>query len=85
MDRSIVNTVNTIYEVGKEQYAKYYKDVLNDCICSIHCPIKKNSLPHFRYSHPKTKGKHSEKIYMLRNDISLFSCLYNYCDAAQRE
>jgi len=26
-DQSVVNTVNTIYEVGKEQYANYYKDV----------------------------------------------------------
>ena len=43
MDESVVNTVNMIYEIGKEQYAKYYKDLLNDCTRSIYDPIKKNS------------------------------------------
>jgi len=44
MDESVVNTVSMIYEIGKEQYTKYYKDVLNDRTRSIHDPIKKNSL-----------------------------------------
>ena len=67
MDESVVNTVNMIYEIGKEQYAKYYKDLLNDCTRSIYDPIKKNS----QLSSPQTKGKYSENISMLKNDISV--------------
>ena len=53
MDQSVINTVNTIYEVGKEQYAKYYKDVLHDRTHSIHDPIKKNSLPLLQMPSPQ--------------------------------
>ena len=41
-DKSMINAVQTI---GKEQYAKYHKDVIIDHARSIHDPIKKNSLP----------------------------------------
>jgi len=60
--------VNTIYEVTKEQYANYYKDVLNERIRSIHDPIKKKILylSSDAFTGPKTKGKHSEKIPMLK-------------------
>jgi len=66
--QSIVNTVNTIYEVAKEQYANYYKDLLNECIRSIHDPIKKKILylSSDALSGLKNKGKHSEKISMLK-------------------
>ena len=69
LDESAVNTVKTIYEIGKEQYAKYYKDVVNNCTHSIQDAIKKNSLA-------ETKAKHIENISMLKNDTSLSSHLY---------
>ena len=31
IDESVVNTMNKVYEIGKEQYVKYHKDVVNDC------------------------------------------------------
>ena len=77
LDKSVINnTVQTIYKLGKEQYAKYYKDVIIDRTCSIHNPIKKNLLPLFSCLQPKTKGKQTGKISSLKSDVSLFSCLY---------
>ena len=76
LDKSVINTVQTIYKLGKEQYAKYHKDVIIDCTCSIHDPIKKNSLPLFSCPQPKTKGKQTGKISSLKSDVSLFSRLY---------
>ena len=76
LDKSVLNTVQTIYKLGKEQYAKYHKDVIIDRTCSIHDPIKKNSLPLFSCPQPKTKGKQTGKISSLKSDVSLFSRLY---------
>ena len=41
LDESVVNTVRTVHSLGKDQYAKYCKEVITDC---IHEPIKKNAL-----------------------------------------
>ena len=76
LDESVINTVKTIHNLGKEQYAKYYKDVIIDHTCSIHDPIKKNSLSLFSCPQPKAGGKKTEKISMLKSDVSLFSHLY---------
>ena len=76
MDESVVNTVRTVEGLGKDQYAKYCKQVITDRTHSIHEPIKKNALPLFRCPHPKAKAKQAGKISLLKNDVALFSCLY---------
>lgn len=62
--------------VGKEKHAAYYESVVKDRTCSIHEPIKKNSLPLFRCPTPKTKSKKAGQISMLKHDVELFSRLY---------
>lgn len=76
LNESVVNTVRTVQSLGKDQYTKYCKDVITDRTCSIHEPIKKNSLPLFSRPHPKSKTKQVGKISLLKNDIALFSHLY---------
>jgi len=55
-------------------------NVVNNCTHSIHDLIKKTSLPTFSCPHPKTKGKHIEKISMLKMTF-LFSLLSVCCNA----
>ena len=76
LDESVVKTVRTIYNVGKDQYNEYHKEVITNCTRSIHDPIKKNAFPLFSRPQPKSKGKQAEKISLLKNDIALFSRLY---------
>ena len=76
LNESVVNTVQTAYSLGKDQYANYYKEVIIDLTRSIHEPIKKNSLPLFSCPQPKSKTKQAGKISLLKNDVALFSHLY---------
>ena len=76
MDESVVNTVRTVESLGKEQYAKYCKQVILDRTHSINEPIKKNALPLFSCPHHKSKKKQAGKISLLKNDVALFSHLY---------
>ena len=76
LDESVVNTVRTVYELGKDQYTKYHKEVIVDRTHSIHEPIKKNALPLFSCPRPKPKTKQAGKISLLKNDVALFSHLY---------
>ncbi len=57
LNESVVTTVRTVLSLGRDQYAKYCKEVITDRTHSIHEPIKKNSLPLFRCPHPKAKTK----------------------------
>ena len=76
MDESVVNTVQTVESLGKDQYARYGKLVVTDRTHSIHDPIKKNALPLFSCPHPKAKTRQAGKISLLKNDVALFSRLY---------
>lgn len=76
MDQSVVHTVRTIEDVGKQQYKEYYKEVLINCKKSVHEPIKKNSLRLFKSPAPKYRDKQADKIASLKTDVNLFSKLY---------
>ena len=56
--------------------ANMHKSMIVEHTCSIHDPIKKNSLPLFRSLTPKTKNKQAGQISMLKDDVEFFSCLY---------
>ena len=75
LNDSVVETVRTIEELGKEQFKSYYKSVLVDHTRSIHEPIKKNSLSLFKCPKPKSKTKQSKAVEGLKN-VSLFSRLH---------
>jgi hypothetical protein len=76
IDDSVVKTVRTVEELGKEQYKAYHKSVIQDRSCSIHEPIRRNSLPLFKRPTPKTKSKQTGQISLLKHDVELFSRLY---------
>ena len=62
LDASVVNTVRTVHSLGKDQYAKYCKEVITDCTKSIHEPIKKNALPLFSRPKPQEE-ENSENLH----------------------
>ena len=74
LDESVVNTVQEVCSLGKDQYAKYCKEVITDCTQSIYEPIWKNALPLFSRSKPKKKKAAS--IALPKSDVTLFSHLY---------
>lgn len=76
LGESVVSTVRNIQSLGNNQYSTYCKEVLSDRTCSIHEPIKKNTLPLFSCPNPKAKSKAAGKMSLLKSDIALFSHLY---------
>ena len=72
LDKSVIETVNKIYEIGKEQFNKYYKEVINDCTHSIHDPIKKN-LYLFLAALSQGVKENMLKEFLCLKVISLFS------------
>ena len=76
LNESVVNTVRTVERLGKDQYAKYWKEVVTDRTCSINEPIRKNNLPLYSCPQPRVRSKQAENISLLKNDIALFSRLY---------
>jgi len=75
-DNSVKITVRTIEEVGRQQYEKYLKNVVQERTCSIQNPIKRNSLPLFKRQTPKATPKTVLQLAALKSDRSLFSRLY---------
>lgn len=69
-------SLRSMESVGQNQYKKYVKEVLEDKTVSIHEIIKKNSLPLFKRSKPKPKGKIKQQATALARDCNLFSRLY---------
>jgi len=84
LDKSVVNTVQEICNLGKLQYSGYHKEVITDLKRSIHDPIKKNCFPH---PSPQLKTKEAGKISSLKNSVVLSShlTLNVYCDATQSQ
>ncbi len=62
--------------IAKKQYHDYYDKVILTRISSIHDKIKKNKLPLFKCSKPKTKPKSSQQLTSQRGNTSMFSRLY---------
>ena len=76
VDKSVIVGLRSLEDTGIKQYKEYVKNVLEDCSCSIHSPIKKNSLPLLKRPQPKTASKHGRKVRILQNNVALFSQLY---------
>lgn len=75
-DDSVVDTINTIEELGLRQYKKYVKDVIIERTASIDNSIPRNSVALFKRQKPKQITKTSQKLLALTSDRFLFSRLY---------
>lgn len=71
----VVETIRNIKELGLSQYKEYVENVINSKKISIHQPIKKNSLPLFKWP-PKKRSKAKDQLTSLKTDCNLFSNLY---------
>jgi len=76
LDEAVISTVQNIQKIGRDQYVQYCKDVIIERTRSIYDPIKKNSLSLFSCPQPKKGRQTTEKISMLKSDITLFSRSY---------
>ncbi len=76
VDQSVVETIQGIENLGREQFNSYFQSVLIDCTRSIREPIKKNNLCLFKCPKSKSKTKRSKTVEGLKCDVSLFSRLY---------
>ena len=74
-NEDVVNTVNTIEELGFVQYQKYVKDVILERSVSIHESIKKNNLPLFK-TRTKFIPNSKQQTANLKSDCNLFGQLY---------
>ncbi len=73
---SVVVTIRSLHQTGKNQYDNCVKDVFSDLSKPIQQPIKKNSLPLFRNPKVKVKSKQGQRIKVLQNNSVLFGHLY---------
>lgn len=76
VDECVADSVRSIEALGQEKFKEYQESVILNCTKSIHDPIEKNSLALFKRPKPKSKTKHTKKVAMLKDDVSLFSRLY---------
>ncbi|CAC5423562.1 unnamed protein product [Mytilus coruscus] len=76
---SVVDTIRQIEKIGRTQYEKYIEDRLIKRTVPIFEPIKKNRMTLLRTTNGKTVSAMTEKISILKSDVSLFSRLYISC------
>ena len=72
----VVATVQSIEELGKTQYHRYYIDVIKDRSVPIQQSIKKNFLPLLKQSLSRKHIKKEKQIAGLKSDCNLFGQLY---------
>ena len=75
--QSVTVALYSLEDTGTKQYKEYYTNVLEDCSCSIHTPIKKNSLPILkRHLCKKATSKQNKKVKILENNVAVSGQLY---------
>ena len=75
-NEAVTATIQSIEELGKAQYHKYYNDVVKDRSVPIQQPIKKNFLPLFKQPLSRKFTKKKQQIAGLKSNCNLFSQLY---------
>ena len=72
----VAKAMESVENVGHNQYKHFVKNVIEDKTVSIHETIMKNSLPLFKRQKTKAKARSKQKESALRSDCNLFSRLY---------
>ncbi len=78
MSKEVVNTVQNVEQIGKEQYKKFVEKSLQNSPEQFYDTISKNNLPLFKSS-SKKRSQVQHKIKTMKNDIQLFSRMYIAC------
>ena len=78
MHENVINTINTIEKIGKEQFHKFFEDRLRTRKKSLFDPISKNNLPIFSRA-TKKLTKDQSQVASLKKNCQLFSQLYISC------
>ena len=79
MEQSVKETVRKVETIRKEQFSKYVKERLTDCMVPVTETISKNNLPLFSHSSIKLPSRKNLQVKSLKNDCHLFSRLYISC------
>ena len=83
-DPSVVQTLRQIEKTGQEMYKAFVEEIFIKRVKKVFDPIKKNLISLFRTPTAKTATKEKSKIFLLKNDCSLFSRLYIPCQTRGR-
>ena len=76
ISEAVIETVQSIKDLGVSQYEEFVKDVIITREVSIHQPIKKHFLPLFKRPLPRKRTKGKQEIASLKSDCKLFSHSY---------
>ena len=73
---SVAQSIRSLQSVGKENFDKFVKDVLEDRIVGIDEPLKRNNLPLPKNPRVIVKSKHSQQVRILQKNVEIFGQLY---------
>ena len=77
--KNVINTVNSIEAIGKEQFHDFVNKRLKSTTISLFDPIRKNKLPLFSQVTTKATSKSQTELVTLKKNCQLFSQLYIAC------
>ena len=77
-DVSVIQTVESAYKIGKDQFNLFVKERLMERKVPLDEVLSRNKLALFSTKHvPEKKGK--QQLMSMKSDMQLFSCLYIAC------
>ena len=76
LDLSVAHSIRNLQSIGKENFDKFAKDVLEDRIVGIDEPLKRNNLPLPKNPRVIVKSKHSQQVRILQKNVEIFGQLY---------
>ena len=80
---SVIQTIKTIYDIGKKQFNAFTKERIVEKTMSLFEPIKANKFPLFSCARPKNKTAVMQQVTTLKQNCSLFSQLYISCQVRE--
>lgn len=83
VEESVITTVKTIHNIGKNQFDTFMKERVIGRTVSLFQPIKGNKLPLFSRPKPKKKTALMQEVSTLKQNCSLFSQLYISCQVRE--
>ena len=83
MPNIVIQSVNSVEDIGKTQYQRFIEERITDNVSSFNDTIPKNSLPLFDTALDNTEKKSRSKVTNLKTDVQLFSRMYLSCQARE--
>ena len=76
VDRSVIQTLNNIYEIGTEQYNTFVRERITNRFRPLSDPIKRNKFQAILMPRVKARSTVLTQVSSLKQDFSLFARFY---------